>query len=365
RAKGKEHLVKGFLKLVAIGTVADMMSLTGENRAIVALGLADLPNAKNMGLRALMEIARGADNSNAPLTAYDVGFRIAPRINAAGRMDAARTVVELLETKDLEKARELATHLDNRNRERQTMQKEIIELAFKEYMETGGSTNAKHFAVVAGDGWHRGVIGLAASKIAEKLHRPAIVISLEKGHGHGSGRSIKSYHLLQGLESCADLLTQFGGHAQAAGMQITSENIDLLRRKLNEHAAEMLSPEDLIPQLKIDAPVASQTLNLDLVEQLKTLEPFGMGNPKPVFVTNNLRLAREPKIMKEKHYRLTFADESSRTFEGVWWNSVEENAFLDLRVNSSWNVAYTPEANSWNGNTRLQLSIADLQAVES
>ena len=360
REKGKENLVKGFLKMVAIGTIADIMQLTGENRAIVALGLRDLPSAKNYGLRALMEIA----GITGEMSAYDVGFRLAPRINAAGRMDAARAVVELFEETDFERARDIANHLDQRNRERQEMQKHIVQLAFEEWMNSGGARASKHFAVVAGEGWHRGVIGLAASKIAEKLHRPAIVISLENGVGHGSARSIKPYHLLDGLKSCANLFEQFGGHAQAAGMRIKAENVADLRVQLNQHAASCLTDADLVPEIRVDAVVTSSSLNIELMNELKNLEPFGAGNPKPVFATKNLALAAEPQIMKEKHLKLRLVDSDRKQFEAVWWNAAEDASGLRLRPNQTLDVAYTPETNVWNGKTRLQLVVKDLRRSE-
>ncbi|MBA4185317.1 MAG: single-stranded-DNA-specific exonuclease RecJ, partial [Acidobacteria bacterium] len=255
REKRKENLVKSFLKVVAIGTIADVMNLTGENRAIVSLGLKDLPKAVNYGLKALMEVA----DCTGEMSSYDIGFRIAPRINAAGRMDAARHVVELLETTDFDEARSIAEMLNSRNRERQKIQQEITALAF---LETKVITS-KNFIVVAGEGWHRGVIGLAASKIAEKLYRPTIVLSLENGIAHGSARSIAGYHLLNGLDSCSELFEQYGGHAAAAGMTIRRENIEQLQEKLNDHATANLSADDLIPELKIDAVVSANTLSLD------------------------------------------------------------------------------------------------------
>jgi single-stranded-DNA-specific exonuclease len=358
REKGREKLVEGFLKMVAIGTIADIMNLTGENRAIVSLGLRDLPKAKNFGLRALMEVA----DCNNEMTSYDIGFRIAPRINAAGRMDAARAVVELFEAENFEKAREFAEYLNRKNTERQAKQKEIFEFALQEYINNGGSANQKHVAVIAGDGWHRGVIGLAASRITERLHRPSLVISIEDGVGHGSARSIAAYHLLNGLDSCCDLFEKFGGHAAACGFTIKRENIDTLRQKLNEHAAQNLTEEDLIPKLEIDVPVASASLNLDLVEQLKALEPHGAGNPKPVFVTKNLSLVQEPYVMKEKHLKMRLRDENGRQFEAVWWDGVEKSKEQTLTPNSRIELAYTPEANTWNGSTRLQLVVCDLKS---
>lgn len=354
REKGRENLVKGFLKVVAIGTVADVMKLTGENRAIVALGLKDLPQAHNYGLKALMEAA----DCTGDMTSYDIGFRIAPRINAAGRMDAARTIVELFEADDFDEARRLAETLNSRNRERQKIQREITELAF---LETKGITD-KNFVVVAGEGWHRGVIGLAASKIADKLYRPTIVLSIEDGIAHGSARSIAGYHLLKGLDSCAELFEQYGGHAAAAGMKIKQENIQNLQERLHAHATENLSAEDLIPELKIDAVVSSQTLNLDLVQELKQFEPFGMGNAKPRFLTKDLVLTAEPFVMKEKHLKLKLTDKDGKQFEAVWWDGVDKSKEVTLKAKSRIELAYTPEANRWNGNTRLQLVVEDLRA---
>lgn len=353
REKDKENLVKGFLKVVAIGTIADVMNLTGENRAIVSLGLKDLPKAHNYGLKALMEVA----DCTGEMSSYDIGFRVAPRINAAGRMDAARYVVELLESNDFDEARGLAEMLNSRNRERQKVQQEITQLAFAETANIAD----KNFVVVAGENWHRGVIGLAASKIADKLYRPAIVLSIENGIAHGSARSIAGYHLLKGLDSCRELFEQYGGHAAAAGMKIKTENIAALQEKLNEHATAVLSEEDKIPELKIDAIISAQTLNLDLVQELKRFEPFGMGNPKPRFVTKDLVLTNDPFVMKEKHLKLKLSDAGGKQFEAVWWDGVDKSKGRTLKPKTRIELAYTPEANTWNGNTRLQLVVEDLR----
>lgn len=353
RENGRESLVPAFLKIAAIGTVADIMDLTGENRAIVALGLRDLPKTKNLGLKALMEVAE----CNSDMTSYHIGFRIAPRINAAGRMDVARHVIELFEAETFETARDLAALLDSRNRERQSMQQKITELAL---LETE-NIDKQHFVVVAGENWHRGVVGLAASRIVERLHRPTIVLAIEDGYGHGSARSIPNFHLLNALETCSDLFEQFGGHAAAAGMKIKVERIDELRRRLNEYAASTLSPEMLIPELFIDAPVSSRTLGLELVNALKTFEPFGAGNPKPVFLTKDLYIRDDPYVMKDKHLKLQLRDGENRTFEAVWWDGVERSKGQTLKPNTCIELAYTPEANIWQGNTRLQLVVEGLR----
>ena len=354
REKEKEHLVPAFLKIAAIGTVADIMKLTGENRAIVALGLRDLPNTKNYGLKALMEVA----DCTSEMTSYHIGFRIAPRINAAGRMDVAKHVIELFECEDFGKARTLAAILDSRNRERQRVQQQITELALLETKEFG----ARKFVVVAGEGWHRGVIGLAASRIAERLHRPTIVLSIEDGYAHGSARSIANYHLLDALESCPDLFEQFGGHAAAAGMKIRSDKIDAVRDALNVYAEGSLTDDHLQPQLNIDARVSPATLNLQMVQDLTRLEPFGAGNPKPIFVTGGLLLRDEPIVMKDKHLKLWLADGEGRRFEAVWWDGVERSSGRTLEPGSRIEMAYTAEVNVWQSNRRLQLVVEDLRA---
>lgn len=357
RERGKEAAVPHFLKVVAIGTIADVMKLTGENRAIVSVGLTDLPSTVNYGLRALIEVADCRDE----MTSYDIGFRVAPRINAAGRMDAARHVVELFESDDFGAARKLAEYLNRKNIERQKLQKEITEKALGSVLDKGDAE--ARFVVAHGNNWHRGVIGLAASKIAEKLHRPSIVISVEDGMGHGSARSISDYHLLKGLDTCADLFEQYGGHAAAAGMQIRPENIEELSERLNRHARENLAEESLIPLVTIDAPVSSATLTLELTEDLKKLEPFGQGNPKPVFSTPGLTLADDPWVMKDKHLKLKLMDREGRHFEAVWWDGVDRSKDVELAAGNAYELAHTPEPNTWRGTTRLQLNLKDIRPM--
>ncbi|MFL6335120.1 MAG: single-stranded-DNA-specific exonuclease RecJ [Pyrinomonadaceae bacterium] len=360
RERGREHLVPGFLKVVAIGTVADVAQLTGENRAIVALGLADLPRATNPGLRALMEVAGCGDGTG--MRAFDIGFRLGPRINAAGRMDAARAVVELFESKKYEEARALAEHLDARNRERRDVQQQVTERAVAELELTG--QEATSVVVVAGDGWHRGVIGLAASKIAERLQRPAVVISLdEDGVGHGSARSGEGFHMLDALTECADILEAFGGHAHAAGLGVRREHVAELRRRLNQHAARVMHEEggDGRPSLEYDLELSADALNLNLCSELEALEPFGAGWPRPVFVTRGLRVVGEPRVLKERHLKFG-VEAGGRVQDCIWWGGAER-ATATPRPGARIELAYSVEANCWNGNTRLQLVVEDLKDV--
>jgi single-stranded-DNA-specific exonuclease len=358
RERGREAQVPGFLKMVAIGTVADVAKLVGENRAIVALGLADLPRAVNPGLRALIEIAGCGDENE--MTAYDLGFRIGPRINAAGRMDAARAVVDLFNAKDREEARRLADHLDTRNRERKDAQREIFNRAIEEFENGVERDSQTHAAVIAGDGWHRGVIGLAASKIAERLNRPCVVISMEGDLGHGSARSIEAYHLFNGLTACRDLLDKFGGHSHAAGLAIRRDRVDEFRRRLNEHAASCLTKDDLVAALAIDAEVTAPELSFQLSQELRALEPFGAGNPRPVFVTRGMRVLNEPQIIKEQHLKLRVAGENNRPFEAIWWRGLEEAEQTPQR-NQRIDLVYELEADRWNGDIRLQLNVRDMR----
>lgn len=358
RERGLEHMVGGFLKMVAIGTVADVAQLVGENRTIVALGLRDLPQATNPGLRALMEVAGFTKGDG--MTAYDLGFRIGPRINAAGRMEAARSIIELFEATEMEEARRLAAHLDTLNRERRTVQSEITERALEALAVETDQSHA-HVAVVAGDRWHRGVIGIAASKVAERINRPCIVISIEDELGHGSARSIEAYHLLNGLTACADLFEKFGGHSHAAGLTIKRERIPELRRRLNEHAALHLSHADLLPVLYVDAELPPAALSLSLVEELKRLEPFGAGNARPVFMTREMQLVSEPRVIKERHLKLRVAGADNRTHDAIWWGGVEETEGRTLHAHDRIEMAYTVEPNTWQGVTRLQLCVQDVK----
>src|ERR1044072_898229 len=356
RERGRESQVAAFLKVVAIGTVADVAKLTGENRTIVALGLKDLAKASNPGLKALIEVAGCGDGTG--MTAYDLGFRLGPRINAAGRMDAARAVVELFDTRDSEEARRLANHLDARNEESKTVQQQIIDLAIAEVEDPKDC----HVAVIAGEGWHRGVIGIAASKIAERLNRPCVVLSIDGEMAHGSGRSIEAYHLLNGLTSCFDLFEKFGGHSHAAGITIRPERIEEFRRRLNEHAASCLTADDLEPLVKIDLELKPESVTFSLARELNALEPFGAGNPRPVFVTRNLRRLSEPVVIKDKHLKFRLAGPQNRPLEAVWWNCVETPGQTP-DLNGSIELAYTLETSAWNGEYRMQLNVLDLKVV--
>ena len=356
REYGRDAQVAAFMKVVAIGTVADVAKLVGENRAIVSLGLKDLARVANPGLRALIDVAGCGDGKG--MTAYDLGFRLGPRINAAGRMDAARAVVELFDTRDSDEARRLANHLDARNEERKSVQQQIIDLAVAELKDPQDS----FVTVIAGEGWHRGVIGIAASKIAERFNRPCVVLSVEGDVAHGSGRSIEAYHLLNGLTACADLFEKFGGHSHAAGITIRPDRISEFRRRLNEHAASCLTAADLEPSVKVDLELTPEKVTFSLARELEALEPFGAGNPRPVFVTRNLRLLSEPVVVKDRHLKLRLAGPQNRPLEAVWWNCIEPPGQTP-GLQGSIELAYTLETSAWNGDYRMQLNVVDVKLV--
>ena len=356
REQGREAQVAAFMKVVAIGTVADVAKLTGENRAIVAIGLKDLAHVANPGLRALIDVAGCGDGKG--MTAYDVGFRLGPRINAAGRMDAARAVVELFDTRDSDEARRLANHLDARNEERKTVQQQIIDLAVTELK----GLRDCFVAVIAGEGWHRGVIGIAASKIAERLNRPCVVLSIDGEVAHGSARSIEAYHLLNGLTACSDLFEKFGGHSHAAGITIRPGRIDEFRRRLNEHAAGCLTAQDLEPSVSVDLELPAESVTFSLARELEAFEPYGAGNPRPVFMTKNLRCLSAPVVIKDRHLKLRVAGPQNRPLEAVWWNCIETPGQTP-ELNGSIELAYMLEANAWNGEYRLQLNVLDVRCA--
>ncbi|MBK6751373.1 MAG: single-stranded-DNA-specific exonuclease RecJ [Pyrinomonadaceae bacterium] len=354
REFGLESEIPGLLKIAAIGTVADVVSLSGENRAIVALGLIDLAKTDNWGLKALMEVS----DCRSDMTSMHIGFRIGPRINAAGRMEVGTHVVELLESDNFTDARRLAALLDSRNRERQKIQQEVTAKAIEEALTFPDS----NFVVVGGEGWHKGVVGLAASRVAESFHRPTIVFSLEGDVATGSARSVKGFDLFEALGSVSDLLDSFGGHVAAAGMKAKEGNINELRARLDRYADETIPIDERTPELAIDALVKSSSLGLELVEDFSRFEPFGAGNPKPVFVTRDLILRDDPFVMKDKHLKLKLIGDDNRIFEAVWWDGVERSKGQTLKPDTRIELAYVAEANSWQGNTRLQLVVQDLRA---
>jgi single-stranded-DNA-specific exonuclease len=298
---GRACLIPSFLKIVAIATIADSVPLVGENRVIVSLGLEGLHKVVNPGLKALLQVCEL--NHGRTLSPTEVAFRIAPRINAAGRMDVAKDVVELLTVKDPARAKELAERLNALNTARQLEEQRISEAVLRQ-VEESEELRESVCMVVDGEGWHRGVIGICASRVVERFGRPALVISRDGEEAHGSGRSIPGFHLLDSLETVPELFLRFGGHAHAVGFAMRSANISELRQRLNEYARLKLSQEELQPVLEYDGELAMDEITPRFWEQLRALQPFGMGNPEPVFMARSATLIGEPRVMREKHLKL-------------------------------------------------------------
>jgi single-stranded-DNA-specific exonuclease len=311
---GRARLIPSFLKVVAIATIADSVPLLGENRVFVSLGLDGLSKVVNPGLNALLEVCEL--KLGRPLSATEVAFRIAPRMNAAGRMDVAKDVVELFTVKDPARAKELASRLDNLNSARQQEEQRISEAVLRQVEESPELRQA-FCMVVEGDGWHRGVIGICASRVAERFGRPAVVISLDGDEAHGSGRGIPGFHLLNALESAKELFLRFGGHAAAVGFAMRAEHVPELRRRLNDYARAYLTSEQLHPVLEFDGELSLEQITPRFWQQLRTLQPFGMGNPEPVFVARGVTLIGEPKVMREKHLKLKLRRYESAAREGL------------------------------------------------
>jgi single-stranded-DNA-specific exonuclease len=303
-ANDQSRLLMSFMKVVAIATIADAVPLLGENRVFAKLGLQGLRRPVNVGLKALLEVAKLGDGR--ALSATEVAFRIAPRLNAAGRMDVARDVVDLFKEKDVERARQIAGRLDRLNTERQEEERRIMDGIFHRLDEEPALREA-YCVVVDGEGWHRGVIGITASRVVERHGRPALVISREGDEAHGSGRSIRAFHLLAAIESCPELFSRYGGHAHAVGFAMPSANVDKLREHLDGYARARLTPADFEPQLEFDRELPLAEVTAELNQALLLLEPFGMENREPVFAARAVRLMAPPQAVKDKHVRLRVA----------------------------------------------------------
>jgi single-stranded-DNA-specific exonuclease len=300
-ASVQNKLLMSFMKIVAIATIADAVPLTGENRVFAALGLDALRKAVNPGLKALLEVAQ--ISAQRPPTSGEVGFRIAPRINAAGRMDVARDVIELFSVKDPGRARELAAKLDHLNSDRQEEERRILR-SVEERFAADPTLCAAACIVVDGEGWHRGVIGITATRVVERYNRPAVVISREGDEAFGSGRSIRAFHLLEAIESCSSLFSRYGGHSHACGFAMPAANVAELRTRLDAFARARLTPADFDPTVDLDGELDLSEVTPDLFRALHLLEPYGMGNPEPVFAARAVQLTAPPRILKDKHIKL-------------------------------------------------------------
>jgi single-stranded-DNA-specific exonuclease len=352
----RDFLVRS-IGLVALATIADVVPITGENRILVRHGLAGIEADPTEGLRALIEVAGAMGKKR--LTSGTVAFGLAPRINAAGRMEQAMQAVAMLTTDDTAIARSLASELDRCNTLRQEVEQTIVAEA-KAMVEQAGGISGRGAIVVAKEGWHAGVIGIVASRLAELYHRPAIVVALNDGLGQGSARSVPGFNLHDAISACSEGLTGFGGHAAAAGLKLPSALVPSFAERFDRHCREMLTSEQLERVLHIDAEVLLGHLTLRQVEEIDALEPYGIGNPRPMLVVNRVRLKSDPRIVgaRQNHAQL-LVTQGSVTLKAVAWQMAER--CKGLRAGMSVTLAFQPSINEWNGRREVQLEIKDFK----
>jgi single-stranded-DNA-specific exonuclease len=330
-----QSLCESFLKLVAVATVADVVPLTGENRVIVKRGLEGFHTVRNPGLRALLQVA-GFQAGDCP-SAGQVAFRIAPRINAAGRMADAVDVIEMFLTTDPARAQTLASQLHDLNRERQDTEADIVR-RIDEECERTAITDANTALVFSGIGWHKGVVGIVASRVVERYHRPVFVLceDEETGLAQGSGRSIPGFHLLEALESMPELFVKFGGHKQAAGVTLSRDRVQEFRERFSRYAAERLTPEDFRPAIEFDAEIELEELNDDSARDVLRLAPFGCGNPAPLFAVHGAEVAGPPQV-RERLVKVAIRQGRRTMFFKSWnnqapWQELAPGTRLDVAV---------------------------------
>ncbi len=346
--------LRPLLDLVALGTIADIVPLVGENRILVSAGLERLNTTRRPGLVALKQVAE----SPAKLGTYEVGFQLGPRLNAAGRLETAAESLRLLQARDLAEAQPIAQQLDSQNRERQKIERGIVD-------EVIGAVRARFnpqidFAIVEGQLlWHIGVVGIVASRVLQEFYRPTIIVGGDGELWRGSGRSIAGFDLAAALRECDDLLIRHGGHAMAAGLTIHPDKLDLFRQRLSDLARRTLKPEDLQPPLRLDAEVGLDEISLSSLAELDRLRPTGQGNPGVQFFARNLAHQRPLRRMgaNKQHVKFWLTD-GTTTHEAVWWNAGEGS----LPV-GRFDVAFAPQFNEFNGRRTVQLKVLDWRST--
>ena len=342
------------LDLVALGTVADVVPLSGENRIFVKNGLPFLERTNKPGLKALLEVAKIAGKKMKP---YYIGFILGPRLNAAGRMDSATVSLDLLLSENPADAYALACSLEAHNLTRQKMQSEVVEEALK-MIEADESLRSQDIIVVHKQGWHKGVLGIVASRIVDKYYRPTVVISVEDGMGTGSARSVDGFHLHEALSSCAGMLENYGGHKRAAGLRLKYDNIEAFRQAINDYAKESMPQEKFIPTLTIDGEIPLNVIDLDLVEIISSMEPHGEGNPAPVFCSKGLTVKSPPSLMGKDTIKFWVSD-GVKSISAVGFGM---GSFKDMvKLGSKVDLAYTLSIDDWNKAPAVQLMLKDIK----
>lgn len=359
----RERLLLSFLKLVAIATIADAVPLLDENRVFARLGLEALQKPVHPGLKALLEVA---ELGTRPLRAGDVAFRLAPRLNAAGRMDVARDVIDLFTLREAEECKKIAARLNRLNQERQEAEQRIV-AAVQDRLDSCAELREAYCIVVDGDDWHRGVIGIVATRVVERYHRPALVLSRDGEEAYGSGRSIPTFHLLEALETCPELFTRFGGHAHAIGCSLPVARVPELRAALETCARARLTPADFVPGLAVDAEVELEQVTPKLYEAVQQLQPFGMDNPEPVFAARRVKVLQPPRVLKEKHIKLRLSQPSrrgsGRGWDALGWRMAESVTKQAILAGDGVDIAFTLEQNDHPDFGGLELRLEDIQRL--
>ncbi len=355
----KRRPVEGFdlrhyLDLVALGTVADLVPLREENRALVKRGLAQLEQTRWVGLRELIEVS----GLRAPFSPANIGFGLGPRLIAAGRLGTAQDALELLLTEDAGRARAIAVNLDAQNRERRAVEDDVLrqaEAQLAEWFDAG-----RDAAIVVGaPGWHPGVVGIVASRLQKRHHRPSLVIGFdESGMGKGSGRSIEGLSLVAALAQCGDFLEKHGGHEMAAGLTLRQERFEEFRDAFRTCAGALLTAEQLQPRLRLDVEITLGEIDYDLLGQHEALQPFGMSHPQPLFCARGVTLAAEPRVMKEKHLSLLLRQRGDE-YRAVWFGAAAEKL-----PPFPWDIAFQIERNEWQGTVSPQIHIRAVRRAE-
>ena len=340
----------------ALGLIADIVPLTGENRIITSFGLKHLSHARNVGLHALIEVSGLSEKKS--YDDYDVGFRLAPRLNAVGRLGHARLAVELFTRADATRAQEIAALLDAQNRRRQQVERGIVQQAEALVIERGFDRDSCHGIVLASEDWHAGVIGIVASRLVDRFHRPTVLIALDGGQGQGSGRSVRHFPLHEVLEACGEHLLNHGGHAMAAGVKLSAEQVEPFTKAFLAEAGRRLTPKDLRPKIYLDAEVELSQLTTEVVESLQRMAPFGPDNPSPRMATTEVELVDAPRAVGRTGDHLQLRIRQDRDYRKAIAFGFGRQAD-ELAQHRRLRLAFEPIINEWNGRRSVELKVID------
>lgn len=351
-----EALMDKYADLMCLGTVADISPLIDENRVIVTEGLKRFKDTSNIGLKALIDVS----TNGKAITTSTIGYIIAPRINASGRLGCASRSVELFLTDDAEKAKELANSLCEENSLRQQTEQKMFKEAL-EYIESHPEIKNDKIIVIPHEDWHHGIVGIVSSKITEKFYKPSILFAIDGDEAKGSGRSVSGFNLFGALESCSDLLEKFGGHELAAGLSIKPENIEEFRKKINEYSKDSISENMLVPTVTLDAAIKVPYITIDTVHDINRLQPFGVDNPAPAFAVRNIKIHKISVMSEGKHLRMTLLKDGKYLDAvgfgmGEYYHHLEEGDFID--------VAFALDINDYKGFQNVQLILKDIKKTD-